>query len=289
MPTRRAQSEPPPEMVDTLILSDLHLGSEMSRAKDAIRLLHSLDYRRLILLGDIFSDLNFSRLTGDHWKFLGALRKLSNPKRQVNVVWVEGNHDEGLSNIMSHLVGIPVYQRYVWEYEGKRHLAMHGHQFDRFVSRNFLLSRIGVEIYRTMQKMDTRNKFVTRHLARFNTKWLRLTEKVSSGALAYAKQGHIDRVFCGHTHVPDERSKDGVQYFNTGAWVDVNPTYITVSEAGVKIHVLEIPETPEGAADESAAHDRHSGPERGHQPAEAPDLFVQAGLPALAAYESVRC
>jgi len=271
---------------DTLILSDLHLGSEMSRAKEAIRLLHSLEYRQLILLGDIFSDLNFSRLTGDHWKFLGALRKLSNPKRHVKVVWVEGNHDEGLSKIMSHLVGIPVYQRYVWEYEGKRHLAMHGHQFDRFVSRNLFISRIGVEIYRAMQKMDSRNKFVTRHLDRFNTKWLRLTEKVSAGALAYAKQGHIDRVFCGHTHAADERAKDGVHYFNSGSWVDAAPTYITIAEVGVRIHIYE---NPEGAADEATAYDRYPGQERGHEPAEAPDLFEQAGLPALAAYESVRC
>jgi len=276
------------EAFDTLILSDLHLGSENSRAKEAIRLLNSLEYRRLILLGDIFSDLNFSRLTRDHWKFLGALRKLSNPKRHVQVVWVEGNHDEGLSNIMSHLVGIPVYQRYVWEHQGKRHLAMHGHQFDRFVSRNLLISRIGVEIYRYMQKMDTRNKFVTRHLDRFNTKWLRLTEKVASGAIAYAKQGHIDRVFCGHTHVADARTKDGVQYFNSGCWVDVAPTYITVSDEGVKIHVFESTAV-EGAVDELAAHDHHPGPERGREPAEAVDLFEQAGLPALTAYESVRC
>ncbi len=276
------------EKFDTLILSDLHLGSEMSRAKDAIRLLQSVEYRQLILLGDIFSDLNFKRLTGDHWKFLGALRKLSNPKRHVKVVWVEGNHDEGLSNMMSHLVGIPVYKRYVWEFDGKRHLAMHGHQFDRFVSRNFLLSRIGVEIYHFMQKMDTRNKFVTRHLDRFNTKWLRLTEKVSAGALAYAKQGHIDRVFCGHTHAADAREKDGVQYYNSGSWVDKHATYVTVSEQGVKIHTYESTEV-EGAADEAAAHDRYTGPERGRESAEAPDLFEQAGLPAFAAYESVRC
>lgn len=286
MNQRPSQPEAMPVMYDTLILSDLHLGSEMSRAKDALRLLQSLEYRQLILLGDIFSDLNFSRLTGDHWKFLGALRKLSNPKRQVNVVWVEGNHDEGLSNIMSHLVGIPVYQRYVWEYGGKRHLAMHGHQFDRFVSSNYLISRIGVEIYRTMQKMDSKNQFVTRHLDRFNTKWLRLTEKVASGALEYARNGSIDRVFCGHTHAADSRTRNGVQYFNTGAWVDVTPTYITVAEDGVKIHNYE---NQEGAADESAAYDRHPGQERGVESAEASDLFVQAGLPALAAYESVRC
>src|ERR1700691_3029802 len=106
---------------DTLILSDVHLGSEVSRAEDGTELLRQTQFRRLILLGDIFSDLNYRRLTKDHWKFLGYIRKLSNPKRGVEVVWVEGNHDRGLSNVMSHLVGVKVYEEYEWEFEGRRH------------------------------------------------------------------------------------------------------------------------------------------------------------------------
>jgi len=91
---------------DTLILSDLHLGSELSRARDARNLLENLSFKRLILLGDIFSDLNFRRLNKDHWKFLGCIRKLSNPKRGVEVVWVEGNHDrDGVRTISnSHIM-----------------------------------------------------------------------------------------------------------------------------------------------------------------------------------------
>ena len=111
---------------DTLILSDLHLGSEISRAEQATRMLRENRFRRLILLGDIFSDLNFGRLTKPHWKFLGYIRKLSNPKRGIEVVWVEGNHDRGLSNIMSHLVGVKVYEEYEWEFDGRRHLAVTG-------------------------------------------------------------------------------------------------------------------------------------------------------------------
>ncbi len=106
---------------DTLLLSDLHLGSEVSRAADALDLLQSIDFRQLILLGDIFSDLNFNRLTGDHWRFVSEIRRLSNPRRRKKIVWVEGNHDMGLSNLMSHLTGIPVYERYVWEYQGLHH------------------------------------------------------------------------------------------------------------------------------------------------------------------------
>ena len=167
---------------DTLILSDLHLGSEVSRAEEALRMLRANRFHRLILLGDIFSDLNFGRLTKPHWKFLSYIRKLSNPKRGVQVVWVEGNHDHGLSNVMSHLVGVKVYQEYQWDFAGYRHLAIHGHQFDRFVVNNFLLSRLGSFFYLQLQKIDFKGKSFSRFLDRLNTRWLRLSSKVASGA-----------------------------------------------------------------------------------------------------------
>src|SRR5436305_13630945 len=110
---------------DTVIVSDLHLGSNVSRASDALQVLRSISFRRLILLGDMFCDLNFRRLKKEHWQFLSYIRKLSNPKRNTEVVWVEGNHDHGLSEIMSHLVGVQVYQEYEWEYGGALHLAIH--------------------------------------------------------------------------------------------------------------------------------------------------------------------
>src|SRR3981081_1710493 len=105
-----------PHIYNTLILSALHLGAEPSHAREATRVLKENRFDRLILLGDIFADLNFARLTKDHWKFLGFIRKLSNPKRNIEVVWGEGNHDHGLSDIMSHLVGVRVSQDYRWTY-----------------------------------------------------------------------------------------------------------------------------------------------------------------------------
>jgi len=59
---------------DTVIISDLHLGSDVSQAGAALALLQSVHFKRLILLGDIFADLNFRRLTKEHWKFLGYIR-----------------------------------------------------------------------------------------------------------------------------------------------------------------------------------------------------------------------
>ena len=224
-----------PPVYDTLILSDLHLGSETSRAGDALRMLKENRFRRLILLGDIFADLNFGRLTKQHWKFLGFIRKLSNPKRQVEVVWVEGNHDHGLTEVMSHLVGVRVYQEYAWEYGGLRHLAIHGHQFDRLLAKNLRLNYLGTLLYLQLQKLDGKRKPVARLIDRLNTRWLRMSSKVASGALFHARLRSVARIFCGHTHEAMHLERDGCHYYNAGGWVDASSTYITIDAEGVQI------------------------------------------------------
>jgi UDP-2,3-diacylglucosamine pyrophosphatase LpxH len=223
------------QALDTLILSDVHLGSDVSRAREATDLISDANFNRLILLGDIFSDLNFRRLTSEHWKFLSRIRKLSNPKRKVEVVWVEGNHDQGLSQIMSHLVGVPVYQRYVWEFEGKRHVAVHGHQFDVLCKSNGLFSRIGERLFYQLQKLDGNSKRISRFVDKVNTRWLRMEARVAEGAFLYARAGRVQRIFCGHTHVAGHQHRHGIDYYNSGSWIDANPTYITVGEQGVEI------------------------------------------------------
>ncbi len=238
---------------DTLILSDLHLGADMSRAREALHVLQKNQFRRLILLGDIFADLNFGRLKKEHWKFLGFIRKLSNPKRHVEVVWVEGNHDHGLAPIMSHLVGIRVYQEYQWEYQGLRHIAVHGHQFDGFVVSNVHVSYwIGTLLYLQLQKWDSKNKTLTRFLDRLNTRWLRLSPKVADGALAHARHHQAARIFCGHTHAALHKHEHGIDYFNCGAWIDEHPTYITVGEEGVQIsEYVDVPDQHHPGKDEA--------------------------------------
>lgn len=220
---------------DTIILSDLHLGSEVSRAPAALKMLKSASFNRLILLGDIFSDLNFGRLKKEHWQFLGYIRKLSNPKREIEVVWVEGNHDHGLTQVMSHLVGVRVYQEYSWEFEGMRHVAVHGHQFDRFVSSNRVLSTFLSGLHLALQKLSFGKKRMIGFLERFDTAWLRLSAKVAHGALLHARSRNAHRVFCGHTHEALSLKRDGVEYYNSGSWTQDVPTYVAVDHQGVRI------------------------------------------------------
>lgn len=264
---------------DTVILSDLHLGSETSKAREALEALQAMTFRRLILLGDIFCDLNFRRLKKEHWDFLSFIRKLSNPKRNVEVVWVEGNHDYGLVEMMSHLVGVHAYKEYVWEFDGERHLAIHGHQFDSFVLKDRLrLSSFGGFLFLVIQKMDSKKKRFARLLDRLNTRWLRLEAKVAEGALAHAAARGVHRVFCGHTHEPASASKRGVHYYNTGCWTTERPAYITICEREIKIH-----EYIDGI------DYCHTSQERGEAAATPAGDPGQSGLPADAGYEGAYC
>ena len=261
---------------DTIILSDLHLGSDVSRARDAVQMLKQHSFRRLILLGDIFCDLDFGRLKKDHWQFLSYIRKLSNPKRQVEIVWVEGNHDHGLTHVMSHLVGVQVFQEYAWEFCGRRHLAIHGHQFDRFVVNNVLLSKAGASLYLALQKVDSRQKSLTRLLDRLNSAWLRLSPKVAAGAIAHAKLADAQMVFCGHTHQAMQLEKDGIRYFNAGSWTGPSATYITIDEEGVRIHEYS-----------QRVDDCDSGEERSETDSASAGFADPPGLSPDAGYQSL--
>jgi UDP-2,3-diacylglucosamine pyrophosphatase LpxH len=260
---------------DVVIISDLHLGSEISRAREAIELLRLLKFRRLILLGDIFCDLNFRRLNKEHWQFLSCIRKFSNTKRGVEVVWVEGNHDYGLSELMSHLVGVPVYQEYIWESNGERYLAIHGHQFDNFIIKNHLfMNGIAASIYLSIQKLSSKGKRLARLIDRLNTRWQRLTPKVAEGALAYARSRGATTVFCGHTHDAVSFTENGISYYNTGAWTHQRPTYIKV--IGQEVTINEYIER---------TNYYYTGEERRKALSPAVDIDFKTGLPADVEYE----
>jgi UDP-2,3-diacylglucosamine pyrophosphatase LpxH len=264
---------------DTVLLSDLHLGSESSRAEEALENLQSLRFRRLILLGDIFADLDFRRLKSQHWKFLSYIRKLSNPKRAVEVVWVEGNHDCGLSQLMSHLVGVPVYREYAWNAGEQRCIAIHGHQFDKAVINDTLyLSTFACYLYLQIQKLDSRGQRLARFLDRLETRWLRLSEKVTNGALAFGRARGATRVFCGHTHEAMSAERDGIQYFNTGAWTTERPTFITIADEEIAIREYS-----------GRTNDRYPREERGEAAAAPLGIPRRPGLLPDGDYEPAYC
>lgn len=229
----------PKAKIDTLIVSDVHLGSLISRAQKLNQLLESTDFRRLILLGDLFDGLNFQRLNGSQWELLSRIRTLSSEKEGRDVIWIRGNHDGKIADTMSHLVGARVFDEYAWEFRGKRFLAIHGDQFDRFFISKTSLGRLPRWIFVMLQRFDQEGRHIVGFLERSHTAWLRLSRKVADGAAKYASALQADLVFCGHTHEAMEQvfpaESDGaspVHYVNVGCWTRSPSSYAVIDEAG---------------------------------------------------------
>ena len=91
---------------DCLVISDLHLGSDVCQAHllEAFLEWAVTQSRALVINGDIFDDLNFKRLNKRHFACLRVIRRHSD-RDDFRLVWVRGNHD-GPADIISHIVGV---------------------------------------------------------------------------------------------------------------------------------------------------------------------------------------
>jgi len=225
---------------DTILISDIHLGSDLCRSKDLIKTLGNSIFDQLIILGDLFDDMNLERLKTEHYELINFLREIS---RNNNVIWVEGNHDYKLNREFSDIIGkTHTCEKYEWENNGKKYLAIHGHQFDEYLLNHCNLTEVACTIYRISQKFDSRlSTNISRSLRKGVERWKRVAEKVLLGALKFAEFCGADTIFCGHTHNPIMRFKrDRVEYWNTGCWTDPRiASFITINEEGTKLQVLE--------------------------------------------------
>lgn len=237
--------------INTIILSDIHLGSDVCRAESVIETLKKYRFKKLILLGDIFDSLNFKRLKKKHWDLLSFVRKLSNPKNNIEVIWVEGNHDEGLSMITSHFLGIRIYKEYKWTIKGKKYLAIHGHQFDRFLNENVVISAIASFFYDLIQKIGRENQTIARWIKGKSKGWLRLSTKIANSAVEYGRKKNADYVICGHTHqaLYLNFEEKGIKYYNTGCWTDLPSSFIIIEHNG-NVSIEHVYKTPKKAEKE---------------------------------------
>ena len=227
--------------VDTLIVSDLHLGLPSSRPRDVLAVLQAWQFRRLILLGDIFHDFSFKHLCADTWRLLHFIRGLRT-HRDAEIVWVLGNHDRHLGPLVAKLFGIETREIYRWHYGGRDFLALHGDRFDHFVSRYSRAAESLSALYAfTMRWLSRRGEW-PRLLDRLDVGVRCLAEEVAQGARKLAQTDPVDVIVCGHTHRPLHRVFDlegpcgsAVEYFNTGSWVERPASFVAVGPSGAAL------------------------------------------------------
>ncbi len=246
-----ASAMPPPahpphpgrgDEVDTLIVSDLHLGLPAARPKDLLRVLEAARFNRLILLGDVFHDWSFRHLCADTWRLLAHIRRLSQ-RSEAEVVWVLGNHDRHLAQLVAKLMGVETKEQFRWRYAGRDFVALHGDRFDAFVSDYVKLAGFFSRAYAFAQRWLSAGGKWPQLLDRLHVGLSNLSEQVATGARFYAHEQRADVIVCGHTHRPSHRVFDvagpggrGIEYFNTGCWVDRPASFVTVGAGGVALN-----------------------------------------------------
>jgi UDP-2,3-diacylglucosamine pyrophosphatase LpxH len=217
----------------TIIISDLHLGSSVSQPTRVLKMLQGYSFRKLILLGDVFDSFDFRKLSKESSALIDFIGKISKERK---VRWIEGNHDLGFLEMFGSLIGAKIYKRqYSWEYEGRKYLAIHGHQFDRFLVDNEIVSSLACYFYNFVQRLDFKDRRISHFMKRKSKGWLRLSEKVSDSAILYALKNHATYIFCGHTHKAMHKAAGNINYYNSGCWADEPCSYITVDGEKIKI------------------------------------------------------
>ena len=217
----------------TIIISDLHIGSSVSQPRKVLKMLKEYSFHKVILLGDIFDNLDFRKISKESSELINFIGKISKARK---VRWVEGNHDFGISSIFGSLIGAKVYKKeYSWKHGGKKYLAIHGHQFDRFLIDNETISSLASSLYDFIQKIDYDDKRISHFIKRKSKGWLRMSEKVADSAILYAKEKKADYVFCGHTHKAKFQAEGNISYYNSGCWTDSPCTYLTLDSNNIEI------------------------------------------------------
>lgn len=224
---------------DTVVISDVHLGSKVCRARVLRKALASwYPFRRLVILGDLFDELDFSLLRQNphHFEVIDDIRELA-AQPGVEVDWIEGNHDEHGHSLIERLLGANVHDHMTLDIQDKRYMFMHGHQFDEFLNNHPKISLLAGSIYIAVQTREGNNRRLSRWLKQKSKKWLKVCQRVERLAVEQARKAGADFILCGHTHYydaalanPDER----IRYINTGCWTDYPCTLTAIDRKGLK-------------------------------------------------------
>ncbi len=233
------EGKPEQRTADTLIISDIHLGSPVCRARDLAKVLRTWTYKRLIILGDLLDNARFQRLCSSQWKMLAYLRSIGLGETDAELVWIAGNHDLPVAKQVSKMIHAELLgeeANYTFDCGGRKYLCLHGHQFDRHVKEYPVGTLLACSAYILIQKADLfRRKDFSRWVKRQSKSLLDTSEQVAIGALDRAKNQKVDAVVCGHTHLALRREMDGRTYINSGCWTETPATLVAIDESGSKL------------------------------------------------------
>jgi UDP-2,3-diacylglucosamine pyrophosphatase LpxH len=218
----------------TLFLSDIHLAARACRSEDLLSFLKTHDAGTIYLVGDV---IDFWRLRrGANWRAsqTDAVRELiAKAQKGTRVVYIPGNHDDEIRAFAGTTLG-PFEIRLSALFDtadGRRFLVIHGDEFDAVIKKAVWLAILGDIAYDIAAVANTVLNWFRRGLGLpywSLTAFLKYrVKRVVSYAgnfekklAAAARDAGASGVICGHIHHAAIHMVDGIQYVNTGDWVE---------------------------------------------------------------------
>ncbi|MFV5699971.1 UDP-2,3-diacylglucosamine diphosphatase [Flavobacterium sp. ZT3R17] len=222
--------------VELVVISDVHLGTYGSHAKELYNYLSAIKPKTLILNGDIIDIWQFrkSYFPKTHLKVIQKI--ISFASKGTKVYYITGNHDEMLRKFSDMNMGnFALVDKLVLDLDDKKAWIFHGDVFDASVQHskwiaklgglgydylillnrfvNWCLLRLGKEPYSFSKKIKASVKKAVKHISDFEE---------TATELAIEKK--YDFVICGHIHEPKmvlkENKNGATMYLNSGDWVE---------------------------------------------------------------------
>jgi UDP-2,3-diacylglucosamine pyrophosphatase LpxH len=223
-----------PLKVRTVIISDVHLGTDDCKIREVNHFLKHTRCERLILNGDIIDGWRLKK-TGywpkSHTRFVRLiLKKLE--KKDTEVIYLRGNHDDVLAKFLPiAFENLQIVEDFIHETPRGKYLVLHGDVFDTITKNFVFLAYAGDWGYRALMRL---NRLYNRWRAWRGKEYYSLSKAIKARvkkAVSHVSnfEDHIAElarsrgcigVMCGHIHTAADRMIGDIHYLNSGDWVE---------------------------------------------------------------------
>jgi UDP-2,3-diacylglucosamine pyrophosphatase LpxH len=221
----------------SIFISDLHLGSRGCKADLLCNFLKHNTSDNLFLIGDIIDGWRLKKRFYFPQSHINVLRRiLTASKRETNVVYIVGNHDEFLREFLKFRISfgnIKIVNHHFYNaVNGKKYLLIHGDMFDTFIRTNLkFLYHLGDFFYNLLLKVNVTVHFVrdlfnlpywslSAYLKRKTKEAVSYLNNFEELVVDYCKKRNAEGIICGHVHHAEIKKIGDVEYMNDGDWVE---------------------------------------------------------------------
>lgn len=229
-------------------ISDVHLGTRGSQAAALLGFLKSFECETLYVVGDLIDLWAMKR--GLYWtqEHSDVIQKiLRKGRRGTRIIYIPGNHDERVGDFTGTYANVRIQSRCIHTTpRGERLLVVHGHELDTVVQNLGWLAHVGDIGYHLLLHLNGTVNFFRRLVGRGHwslSAYVKAKVKnvvnfiggFEESMVRFAADAGARGIICGHIHTAAMRRINGLDYRNTGDWVESRTALVEESDGTMRL------------------------------------------------------